>query len=197
MTLGISIRRPHAGDFDSALACLQTYRVHPLGESDLIDPDFPGEALLSVRNKVLRIDFDVGTWVAVRKGEVLGFCCWAWLDYPARIAKTVLIATRQEARKLGVGDLLQQARQEDMSASGAREVHTWCDDARVVTWYCRKYGYQSVGVEPVRHTLHLFTCGSRFAWCIHRGHVQQSQLTHLRLDLTKRDLATTKTLPEG
>lgn len=178
------IRPPSIDDFESSLDCLVSYRLHRLGQVGRLDSDFPEEAILTVRNKPSIVDFAQRTTVAVRDGVVLGFCCWDWLDAARRIAHTVLISVRPEARVLGVGEALQIARLNEMRAAGAVEVHTWCDDPRAVNWYCRKFGYERLGQEPIHHTLHLFLCGSRSAWGIHRGHRQSGQLTHLRLALS-------------
>lgn len=180
MTADFDIRQPVIDDFDSALDCLVDYRLHTLGSGRRVDPDFPEDAILTVRNRPCIVDFAGHTLVAVQEGKVLGFCCWEWLDAPRGSAKTVLICARPEARALGVGDALQSARLHDMHAAGALEVHTWCDDPRVAQWYCRKFGYERVGEDPIHHTLHLFVCGSRWAWGIHRGHLQSTHLTHLR-----------------
>ena len=142
-----------------------------------------------MRNKPSIVDFVHNTWVAVRNGTVIGFCCWDWLDQAAGSARTVLICVRPEARSLRVGDALQAARQEDMCAAGAVEVHTWSDDPRVVNWYCRKFGYERLGTEPIHHTLHLFVCDSKAAWGIHRGHLEFGQLTHLRLAMRRADVS--------
>lgn len=183
MPSDFDIRRPTIDDFESALDCLVSYRVHRLQGGGRLDPDFPESAILTVRNKPCVIDFAHHTWVAVRDGVVLGFCCWDWLNRDAGSARTVLICARPEARALGVGERLQTARQEDMRAAGAVEVHTWSDDPRVVNWYCRKFGYERLGAEPIHHTLHLFVCGSKAAWGIHRGHLEFGEITHLRLAL--------------
>ncbi len=186
MSSEIFIRRPETKDFDAVLECLISYRLHRLGGSKFVDPDFPADSLLTVRNTFCIVDFVNRAWVAEKDGDVLGFCCWDWMDQTMGIAKTVLITVRQEARKLGVGYLLQLARQEEMRAAGAVELHTWSDDPKAIEWYCKKFGYRPQGVEPIHHCLHLFLCGPRAAWGIHRGHVQYAQLTHLRLDLTHR-----------
>jgi len=190
MVATFEIRRPALGDFDSCLECLNNYRLHPLQGTRSLDADFPEDAILTVRNRPALVDFSHRTLVAVRDGAVLGFCCWDWLDVTKGVAKTVLISVRPEARAWGVGDALQIARLSDIRATGAVEVHTWRDDPRVVNWYCKKFGYERLAQEPIHHTMHLFVCGDRSAWAIHRGHAAFSQLTHLRLSLAQPTSAT-------
>ncbi len=186
----VVVRRPEARDFDAVLDCLVAYRLHRLGSSQFVDPDFPAGTLLTLRNTFCVVDFAERAWVAEQAGDVLGFCCWDWQDKAAGIAKTVLMVVRHEARRLGVGQLLQCARQDEARAAGAVELHTWCDDPRTTEWYCKGFGYRPLGIEPIHHCLHLFVCSSRTAWGIHRGHVQQAQLTHLRLDWSTRGSGT-------
>lgn len=179
----VILRRPMETDLDGVLACLAAYRFHVLAAGPLADPDFPVDALLTVRNRICVIDLAERCFVAEQNRLVVGFCCWDWLDLSARQAKTVLISVRDEARGAGLGRLLQIARQDDMRRAGAREIHTWSDDPKAIRWYCGHFGYEQLGEEPIHHALHRIVAGSRSVWGIHRGHVEFGRLAHLRLRL--------------
>jgi GNAT superfamily N-acetyltransferase len=179
-TTPAEIVRPAANHIPSLFACLADYGVHQLGATAQADPDFEPDAILTVRNALARVDLASKCWLADRDGRVLGFCCWNWLDRARGHAKTVLLSVRHDARKLGIGSLLQQRRVEEMREQGASEVHTWSDDPRAVSWYCRRHGYQVLGSESIHHCLHLFTLGQQAWWAIHRGHLSCQRVTHLR-----------------
>jgi GNAT superfamily N-acetyltransferase len=175
------VRAPEERDVDGIFACLRDYKLHLLGAQPVADPDFPDDAVLSVRNEISHIDLACRSFVAVRDDVVMGFCCWAWSDEEARRAKTVLISVLESARGLGVGSLLQQARMEEMWSAGAREIHTWSDDPRSIAWYEQHFGYRVVGHEPIRHSLHRFHWGERRWWALHRGFPERDELAHLVL----------------
>ncbi|HEY9516319.1 MAG TPA: GNAT family N-acetyltransferase [Gemmatimonadaceae bacterium] len=179
--MSITIRPPEEQDIEGIFACLRDYRLHPLGDGSTADPDFPADALLSVRNQIAEIDLEARCFVGVRDGRILGFCCWGWSDRAERHAKTVLISVSESARGLGVGSLLQHARTDDMWAAGAEEIHTWSDDPRSIAWYERHFGYRLAGWEPIRHSLHRFRWRERTWWALHRGFPERDRLAHLVL----------------
>jgi ribosomal protein S18 acetylase RimI-like enzyme len=179
--MSMVVRPPEERDVDGIFTCLRDYKLHLLGTQPVADPDFPDEAVLSVRNEISHIDLERYSFVAVRDDVVMGFCCWAWSDEEARRAKTVLISVLESARGLGVGSLLQQARMEEMWSAGADEIHTWSDDPRSIAWYERHFGYRVAGREPIRHSLHRFHWGERSWWALHRGFPERDELSHLVL----------------
>lgn len=179
--MDIEVRRADESLRDGIFDCLRAYRFHLLGEEMRADPDFPEEAILSVRNAICSINLEEKCWVATRGTKVLGFCCWDWRDVALRSAKTVLITVVPEARSLGIGSLLQRRRLEEMGEQGAVDVHTWSDDPKAIRWYQERFGYQLLGYEPIYHCLHRFTLGQQTFWGIHRGFVESEQLAHLML----------------
>ena len=178
-----TIRRVEQRDVDAVLACLRTYGFHLLGDR-YADPDFPADAVLSVRNAISDFDLRERCWLAEADGSVLGFCSWDWLDAGKGTAKTLLIVVLPAARSLGVGSRLQRRRMQEMREHGAREVHTWSDDPKAIAWYKSHFGYVEVGREPLLHCLHHFRWGDREAWGIHRGFRERDELAHLVADLT-------------
>lgn len=178
--MSIEIRRPGEGDLDSLFSCLKTYHLHLLGTASVTDPDFPGDAILSVRNAFCYVNLAEKCWIAEQGQQVLGFCCWDWNDPAQKSAKTILISVLPEARSLGIGSLLQQRRMNEMYEAGAKEVHTWSDDPKSIQWYQQRFGYELIGYEPIYHCLHCFTLNERAVWGIHRGFVERNQLAHLR-----------------
>ncbi|HEU4828441.1 MAG TPA: GNAT family N-acetyltransferase [Gemmatimonadales bacterium] len=178
-----TVRRVEEGDVDAIFACLRTYGFHLLG-GRFADPDFPADAVLSVRNAISHCDLRERCWLAERDGSVLGFCSWDWIDQGNGSAKTLLIVVLPSARSLGVGSLLQRRRMEEMRDLGAREVHTWSDDPKAIQWYQGRFGYAEVGREPLLHCLHRFQWGDRAEWGIHRGFREQDELAHLVANLT-------------
>jgi GNAT superfamily N-acetyltransferase len=179
MSAEIVIQRPTAAHLAGIRVCLAAYRFHCFGEGDVADPDFPADAILTVRNAIHTVDLADRAWVVLRDGEVLGFCCWDWLDRAAGSAKTVLISVLPAARSLGVGSRLQQRRMDEMRAAGAREIHTWSDEAGAIRWYQERFGYRLEGYEPIHHAVHRFILGGETFWGIHRGFRESSQLAHL------------------
>lgn len=183
ISVNMDIKRPDESHVSAILRCLGAYRFHVFGDSDSADPDFPQDAILSVRNGICHVNLHERCWVAEHDGSVVGFCCWAWRDQKQRSAKTVLISVLPEARSLGVGPLLQRQRLDEMRKQGAREVHTWSDDPKAIRWYQMQFGYQLVDYEPIHHCIHYFSFGERGCWGIHRGFVENDQLAHLVLAL--------------
>ena len=181
--MNVTIRRVEEGDVDAVFACLRTYGFHLLG-GRLADPDFPADAILSVRNAVSDFDLRDRCWLAEQDGAVLGFCSWGWLDQALGRAKTLLIVVLPAARSLGVGSQLQRRRLLEMQAEGALEVHTWSDDPKAIAWYKERFGYVEQGREALLHCLHHFRWGHRAVWGIHRGFRERDQLAHLVADLT-------------
>ncbi|MGP8233686.1 MAG: GNAT family N-acetyltransferase [Methylovirgula sp.] len=180
--MSLEIREPCVEDVSGIFGCLAAYNVHLLSDASRADSDFAEDAIIAVRNKISHINLSDKCWVAAENDMILGFCCWDWLDEAAGAAKTVLISALPEARRLGVGQYLQKRRQEEMRARDAREVHTWSDDPAAIKWYQKMFGYQLIGYEPIRHSLHRFHFdGANSVWAIHRGFIEREQLAHLRL----------------
>lgn len=180
---GISIRRPDYSDLGGIFHCLRHYNLHVLwGDKERADSDFDADHIMTVRNSVSHVNLADKCWIADDGDDILGFCCWDWRDEPARSAKTVLISVTDVGRRRAVGKLLQQRRQEEMRERGAMDLHTWSDDPRAVKWYQRTFGYEVVGTEPIRHSLHRFHYdGQGEVWAMHRGFKEYDTLTHLRL----------------
>jgi GNAT superfamily N-acetyltransferase len=179
----VEIRGPRQDDLDGVFDCVRTYDFHLLQPGGIADPGFPEDAILAVRNRIVEIDLQKRCWVAAGDGRILGFCCWGWLDEVARKARTILICVRPEARKFGIGSLLQERRMLEMREAGARELHTWSVDPQSVRWYETHFGYRDVGEEPLRHSLHRWFWNDRSYWGIHRGFRGRDMLTHLVTDL--------------
>lgn len=178
----ITIRSPRIEDVQGIFECLAVYNVHLLDENSCADRNFPKDAVISVRNSISHINLFDKCWVAAADDQILGFCCWAWLDETAGAAKTVLISALPRARRLGIGKSLQRKRQDEMRERGAREVHTWSDDPIAINWYQKIFGYHIVGYEPILHCLHRFHFnGANSIWAIHRGFIERERLAHLRL----------------
>lgn len=179
----IAIRRPRSTDLSGIFHCLQAYNVQILrGDVRCADDDFEADHIMTVRNAISHIDLSDKCWIADDGDGILGFCCWDWRDAAKRSAKTVLISVLDNARTRGVGKLLQQRRQDEMRERNAIDVHTWSDDPRAVKWYQRTFGYQLLGHEPIRHSLHRFHFdGKGEVWAIHRGFIEQDKLAHLHL----------------
>jgi N-acetylglutamate synthase-like GNAT family acetyltransferase len=180
---GITIRKPDYADLGGIFHCLRFYNLHVLwGDKERIDHDFDDEHIMTVRNSISHINLADKCWIADDGDEVLGFCCWDWRDEESGSAKTVLISVTDAGKTRAVGKMLQQRRQDDMRDRGARELHTWSDDPRAVKWYQRAFGYEIMGQEPIRHSLHRFHFdGEGEVWAMHRGFKQYDMLTHLRL----------------
>ena len=177
------MRKPNPDDWEAVFVCLAAYNLHRLADVACADPDFSYDAILSMRNSVCHIDLAEKCWVATADDQVVGFCCWDWIDREGSIAKTVLISVARSARSLGVGALLQQRRLDEMVDEGAR-VHTWSDDPRAIDWYQKRFGYDLLGHEPTRHCLHRFHLGEhKETWALHRGLTERDTLAHLRLSL--------------
>ena len=176
----IVIRRPVHADLVQLRTCLQTYHLHLLGQTDIVDRDFSEETILSVRNTICSVDLAEKCWIAMSEERVVGFCCWDWLARERQSAKTILISVLPEARSEGVGSLLQQKRLDEMQEQGAQEVHTWSDDPDSIRWYRERFGYELIGYEPIYHCLHRFSLGEHTFWGIHRGFPERSELAHLR-----------------
>jgi N-acetylglutamate synthase-like GNAT family acetyltransferase len=181
--LSVTIRKAAYADLSAIFRCLRFYNVHVLwGNKEFADTNFSEDHLLTVRNTISHIDLSSKCWVADDGDDIQGFCCWDWRDESKLSAKTVLISATDVGRSRGVGKLLQHQRQQEMREHGANEVHTWSDDPRAVNWYQRTFGYQIVGYEPIRHTLHRFHFKEQGdVWALHRGFQQHDTLTHLVL----------------
>ncbi len=175
----LKIRPPGLADMPAVFAVLAEYRVHVLGADGRADPDFPADALLSLRNGIVDVDLAERALIAEHQGSVAGFCCWDWLDEEVREAKTVLISVLGSQRGAGIGAALQRARMEAMWAAGAQRIHTWSDDPSAIAWYQRHFGYLALDEEPIRHALHRFHLGDHTWWAVHRGFPDRTTLTHL------------------
>lgn len=179
----VEVCAPTEADVEAIFPCVATYGWYRLGTGAVADIDFPADAIFSVRNRVVQVDLRMKCSIARRGEEVLGFCCWDWYDESARSAKTILLCVVPTARELGIGSMLQQRRMAEMRKAGARELHTWSVDPKSVKWYERHFGYRTVGLEPLRHSLHRWYWDDRSYWGIHRGQRQYDELTHLVANL--------------
>lgn len=175
--------RPQPQHVDSLFECLRHYNVHRLTPGKTLDPDFPQDSILQVRNEIAVTPLETRSYIGLTEDRVDGFCSWDWHDEGQNEAKTVLICVRAEARGTGLGAQLQEQRMQDMKDAGARKIHTWSDDPKAIEWYQRKFGYKPVGQDEIRHTLHIFTIEGEYHWAVHRGFPDQTLLTHLVLDL--------------
>ena len=181
-TVKVEIIRPGPEHLDGAIRCLRTYNLRPLGESDVLDPDYETTDILHVRNRINPVRFDRRCFAALRDGEVAGFCSWAWYDEPSREAKTQLFVVHPDHRSLGIGRMLQKRRMDDMREAGARCVHTFSDEPGAIRWYQEKFGYRLLEHVPVRHAVHRFIAGDREALVIHRAFRESESLAHLLLE---------------
>lgn len=176
------LRLPVPSDVPDIFTVLAQYRVHPLGTAEQVDPDFPADSVLHLRNSIVDVDLEQRSLVATLDDELVGFCCWDWLDASAAIAKTVLITVLPSARGSGVGRMLQQARMDAMWAAGAQSIHTASDDPASVAWYIRHFGYRSMGRVPICHALHRLHWRDQSWWAIHRGFPQHDTIENLVVD---------------
>lgn len=129
----VEIRRPGQDDWPRILEILETANFHHIGGREM--PSFPlGDC-----------------FVAVAEGGVIGVAGYRVLD--AVTAKTTLLVVDPAYRGRAVGAALQKARQDFLRRRGIKTLHTNTDDARVVAWYVRNFGYVPTGtrspkVEP-------------------------------------------------
>jgi len=121
----LEIRRPREGEWPRILEILETANFHRIGGPEM--PKFP----LS------------DCFVAAIDGVVIGVAGYQVLD--DTIAKTTLLAVDPKYRGRRAGEALHGARQDFLRGLGIETLYTNSDDARVIAWYERVFGYKATG----------------------------------------------------
>lgn len=121
------VRRPTAADEPRILEILRHANYHRIGGSEMAE--FPL----------------ADCFVADVRGTVAGVAGYRILD--AENAKTTLMVVDPVFRGLGVGHALQRARMDFLRSRGLKYLTTNCDDAAVIDWYCRHFGYEPTGAR--------------------------------------------------
>jgi ribosomal protein S18 acetylase RimI-like enzyme len=124
-TPSMEITRPDESHWPAILAVLESANFHHIGGPEM--KTFPLE----------------DCFVALVGGKVKGVGGYCILS--DREAKTTLLAVDPSARQLGLGTRLQDARLAYMRSQGIRTVHTNTDDAKVIAWLERRYGFRRTG----------------------------------------------------
>lgn len=149
-TDAVVIEPAAAGDWPDILAVLETANMHHIPS-----PEVP--------------EFDLAcAFVARLAGRIVGVAGYKVLS--AGSAKTTLLAVLPEARRHGIGRLLQERRMDALCALGIRTLSTNSDRPETIAWYEKHFGYRRVGRLA---KLHPF------------GHVGIPEWTSLETDLTR------------
>lgn len=137
-------------DWPGILAVLETANMHHIPS-----PEVP--------------EFDLAcAFVARLDGRVVGVAGYKVLS--ADRAKTTLLAVLPEARRHGIGRLLQEKRMDVLHGMGIKTLSTNSDRPETIAWYEKHFGYVRVGSLP---KLHPF------------GHEGIAEWTTLETDLTR------------
>ncbi len=121
----VLLRRPDGKDWPRILEILKIVNYHRIGGSEM--PTFP----LS------------DCFVAEVDGHIAGVAGYRVLD--RQTAKTTLMAVDPVYRNHGLGMALQRARMDYLRTRGIRHLYTNSDDEKVISWYCRHFGYRPTG----------------------------------------------------
>ncbi len=121
----LKIRRPVPEEWPRILEILETANFHHIGGPEM--PSFPLSEC----------------FVAAVDGTVFGVAGYRVLDETT--AKTTLLAVDPEYRGRSAGAALHRARQEFLRTLGIKTLYTNSDDARVIAWYERVFGYKPTG----------------------------------------------------
>lgn len=119
------VRRPVEADWPRILDILRHANYHHIGGSEMAS--FPLE----------------DCFVAEIGGVIAGVAGYRVLD--AENAKTTLMVVDPAYRRYGIGLALQRERMAFLKARGIKFLTTNCDDAAVIDWYCRHFGYAPTG----------------------------------------------------
>jgi ribosomal-protein-alanine N-acetyltransferase len=127
----VRIEPASPGDWPGILAVLKTANMHHIPS-----PEVP--------------DFDLScAFVARLDGKVVGVAGYKVLS--ADRAKTTLLAVLPEARRHGIGRLLQEKRMDALCALGVKTLSTNSDRPETIAWYEKHFGYVRVGGLPKLH----------------------------------------------
>ncbi len=149
-TNGVVIQPAAPGDWPDILAVLATANMHRIPS-----PEVP--------------EFDLAcAFVARLAGRIVGVAGYKVLS--ATEAKTTLLAVLPEARRHGIGRLLQERRMDALCALGVKTLSTNSDRPETIAWYEKHFGYVRVGTLA---KLHPF------------GHEGIQEWTTLETDLTR------------
>jgi ribosomal protein S18 acetylase RimI-like enzyme len=148
----VRIEPAAAGDWPGILAVLETANMHHIPSPEV--PEFDLACAFVAR-------FEAG-------GRIVGVAGYKALS--ADRAKTTLLAVLPEARRHGIGRLLQERRMDALCALGIKTLSTNSDRPETIAWYEKHFGYVRVGSLP---KLHAF------------GHEGISEWTTLETDLTR------------
>lgn len=84
-------------------------------------------------------------YVAEINGMVVGVGGYRIFEDNPDTGKTTLLAVSPPWRNSNAAMALHRARIEFMLGKGVETVYTNCDNPRVITWYCRIFGYRPTG----------------------------------------------------
>lgn len=175
----VSPDRPTASDDNTAAVTDSPSAVVDSRNDVVIEPAAPGDwpdilAVLATAN-MQHIpspevpEFDLAcAFVARLAGRIVGVAGYKVLS--AFRAKTTLLAVLPEARRHGIGRLLQERRMDALCALGIKTLSTNSDRPETIAWYEKHFGYVRVGSLP---KLHPF------------GHEGIHEWTTLETDLTR------------
>lgn len=134
----VRIRPMHPEDKPAVMALLRKWDMAPrLGEEGV------ERSGLDERN----------AFVAVQDGAIVGTAGFIELD--DEIAETASLAVDPAQRGSGIGQLLQDARLDEMRRRGFRRVRTETDRPETIRWYIDKFGYRKIGTNPKKHPFSL------------------------------------------
>jgi predicted N-acetyltransferase YhbS len=138
----ITIRKMREEDRPAVMEILGRWNMAPITPSpELPDPE----------RSTIAAD---GTAIVATVGDrIVGVA--SYILHGEGQAETASLAVDPAWRGKGVGERLQAARLAALKARGVKYVRTECDRPEVVAWYCRKFGYRSVGTTPKKHPFSL------------------------------------------
>ncbi len=131
----VGIEPAAPADWPDILAVLETANMHHIPS-----PEVP--------------EFDLACAFVARlgnggDGRIVGVAGYKVLS--ATTAKTTLLAVLPEARRCGVGRLLQERRMDALCALGVRTLTTNSDRPETIAWYEKYFGYVRVGALQKLH----------------------------------------------
>lgn len=140
-TAELTIRKMRRSDESAAIELLKAWNMAPRPPSKS-EPD-PERSSLILEN----------SFVAVMDREIVGVCSYI-LGKPGE-GETASLAVDPSCLGRGIGNMLQQARLNEMRARGVRKVRTETDRPETIRWYVSNFGYRIVGTNPKKHTFSL------------------------------------------
>lgn len=142
------------GDWPGILAVLETANMHHIPSPEVPELDLACTFVARLPGKLA--------------GRIVGVAGYKVLS-PTR-AKTTLLAVLPEARRHGIGRLLQERRMDALRALGVETLSTNSDRPETIAWYEKHFGYVRVGSLPKQHPF---------------GHAGIPEWTTLETDLTR------------